>query len=228
MNSWKKKGWFTKSSTPAVEPQKTEVPPPPVKPDESPEIVAAKSSGSYPAKPKEAKAPELAARVPDWCHKNDDVKLWYKIVSGENHPGWKRRLPCVVKDFEAVKIDNLDYTIVGVAPKDFFGTTVGSAPDLWVSLAMEKQMPPAHWDTRTDPAAQSLYLISRLRDGVSAEQASPAINLLYKQWLGTLESRLPAEKKQQFIQKASIELTPASRGLSSLREQFSLSLKDDS
>ena len=126
---------------------------------------------------------------------------------------------------KTVKIDNLDYTIVGVAPKDFFGTTVGSAPDLWVSLAMEKQMPPAHWDTRTDPAAQSLYLISRLREGVSAEQASPAINLLYKQWLGTLESRLPAEKKQQFIQKASIELTPASRGLSSLREQFSLSLK---
>src|ERR1051325_5792762 len=147
-------------------------------------------------------------------------------VAVVSYAWWERRFgsdPSAVG--KTVKIDNIDYTIVGVAPKEFFGTNVGSVPDIWIPLSMEKQLPPAHWDGRNDPAAQSLYLIARLKDGVSAEQASPGINLLYKQWVGTLESRLPPEKKQQNIQNASIDLTPASRGLSSLREQFSLSLK---
>jgi len=156
----------------------------------------------------------------------DDQNQGGHPVAVVSYAWWQKRLggdPSAIG--KAVKVDNIDYTIVGVAPKEFFGTTVGNAPDLWIPLAMEKQLPPAHWDGRNDPAAQSLYLIARLKEGVKAEQASPAINLLYKQWLGTLESRLPAEKKQQNIQKASIELTPATRGLSSLREQFSLSLK---
>jgi predicted permease len=156
----------------------------------------------------------------------DDQNQGGHPVAVVSHAWWERRLgrdPSVVG--KTVNIDNIIYTIVGVAPKEFFGTTVGNAPDMWVPLSMEKQLPPAHWDGRNEPADQSLYLIARLKDGVAAEQASPGINLLFKQWLGTLESRLPAEKKQQNIQNASIDLTPASRGLSSLREQFSLSLK---
>lgn len=157
---------------------------------------------------------------------SDDQTPGGHPVAVVSHAWWERRFgsdPMAVG--KTVNIDNIIYTIVGVAPKEFFGTTVGNAPDLWIPLSMEKQLPPAHWDGRNDPAAQSLYLIARLRDGVRAEQASPGINLLFKQWLGTLESKLPAEKKQQNIQNASIELTPASRGLSSLREQFSISLK---
>ena len=139
---------------------------------------------------------------------------------------WQRRLgadPSAIG--KMITIDNTAYTIVGVAPKEFFGTTVGTIPDLWVPLAMEKQMPPMHFDGRTDDAFQSLNLIGRLRDDVSADQASAGVNLLFKQWLGGVESKLPADKKQQNIQNAKIELTPASRGLSALREQFSLSLK---
>ena len=147
-------------------------------------------------------------------------------VAVVSYAWWQRRL---VADRSAVgktvTIDNIPYTIVGVAPKEFFGTTVGTAPDLWVPLAMEKQLPPMHFDGRTDDGFQELNLIARLRDDVSAEQASAATNLLFKQWLGGVESKLPIEKKQQNIQNAKIELTPASRGLSSLREQFSLSLK---
>ena len=139
---------------------------------------------------------------------------------------WQRRLgadPSAIG--KTITSDNIAYTIVGVAPKEFFGTTVGTIPDLWVPLAMEKQMPPMHFDGRTDDAFQSLNLIARLRDDVSADQASAGVNLLFKQWLGGVESKLPADKKQQNIQNAKIELTPASRGLSALREQFSLSLK---
>jgi predicted permease len=64
-----------------------------------------------------------------------------------------------------------------------------------------------------------------VKEGVTAEQASAVINLLFKQWLESRPSKLPAAERLRKIQNASIELTPMSRGLSSLREQFSLSLK---
>ena len=156
----------------------------------------------------------------------DDQNQGGHPVAVVSYAWWQRRLggdPSAVG--KTINLDNITYTIVGVAPKEFFGTTVGNAPDLWIPLSMEKQLSPAHWDGRNDPAAQSLYLIARLKDGVSPDQASPGINLLFKQHLETLESRLPPEKKQQNIQNAFIELTAASRGLSSLREQFSTSLK---
>ncbi len=143
-----------------------------------------------------------------------------------SHAWWSQRLsedPNVIG--KTITIDNIAYTIVGVAPREFFGATVGLAPDLWVPLAMEKQMPPAHWDGRESEQAQSLFLIGRLKDGVAAEQASEVVNLLFKQTLQTMAGAQPSAQRVQAMQNARIDLTPAGRGLSSLREQFSLSLK---
>jgi predicted permease len=156
----------------------------------------------------------------------DDQNPGGHPVAVVSHAWWQKRLggdPAAVG--KTITIDDVAYSIVGVAPKEFFGTTVGTAPDLWVPLAMEKQMPPAHWDARNDEDLQSLFLIGRLKNGVSSEQASAVINLLFKQWLESRPTaQSPAEKLRK-IQSASIELTPVSRGLSMLREQFSLSLK---
>src|SRR5215217_8298795 len=85
-----------------------------------------------------------------------------------SHAWWERRLggdPSAIG--KTITIDETTYTIAGVAPKEFFGTTVGSAPDLWVPLAMEKQLPPAHWESRNNEKAQSLFVIARLKDGVT-------------------------------------------------------------
>jgi predicted permease len=126
---------------------------------------------------------------------------------------------------KTVRFDETDYTIVGVAPKEFFGTTVGSSPDMWVPLAMEKQLPPAHWDGRNSENAQSLFLIGRLQNGVTPEQASGVVNLAFKQSLQARAGAQPTEQRLKDIQNASIELTPMTRGLSTLRQEFSLSLK---
>ena len=156
----------------------------------------------------------------------DDQTQGGHPVAVVSYAWWQQRLggdPAVLG--KPVTIDNIQYSIVGVAPKDFFGTTVGTAPDLWIPLAMEKQMPPAHWDGRNKEEAQSLFLIGRLRDGVTKEQAGSAVNLLFKQSLQARAGTQPTAWRLQAIQKASIEITPVSRGLSDLREQFSLSLK---
>lgn len=139
---------------------------------------------------------------------------------------WERRFggdPSAVG--KTIAIDQTTYTIIGVAPREFFGTTVGQAPDIWVPLAMEAQLPPAHWNGRNDKEAQSLYLIGRLKSGVSAEQASAAVNLLFKQSLQEWAGAQASPERLQDIQKAHIELTPAGKGIAGLRQQFSLSLK---
>jgi predicted permease len=147
-------------------------------------------------------------------------------VAVVSYAWWQQRLgadPSAVG--KTITIDNIAYTIVGVAPKEFFGTTVGSAPDLWVPLAMEKQMPPTHFDGRNNDGWQSLYIIGRLQNGVTAAQASSAVNLLFKQSLMVRAGAQPSARDLADIQKAFVELTPVSRGLSTLRRQFSLSLK---
>jgi predicted permease len=90
---------------------------------------------------------------------------------------------------------------------------------------MEAQLPPARWNGRNDSSFQSLYLIGRLRDGVSAQQASAAVNLIFKQSLQERAGGQPSAARLQDIQRAGIELTPAGRGVSQLRRQFSPSLR---
>ena len=156
----------------------------------------------------------------------DDQTAGGHPVAVVSYAWWQQRLggdPSAIG--KTITIDGVAYTIVGVAPKEFFGTTVGTAPDLWVSLAMEKQMPPTHWDVRNADEFQSLYLIGRLQNGVSAEQANSVVNLVFKQSLQARAGAQPPVKRLQDIERARIELTPAGRGLSQLRKQFSSSLK---
>ena len=156
----------------------------------------------------------------------DDQTQGGHPVAVVSHAWWEQRFgsdPSAIG--KTIKIDDTTYSIVGVAPKEFFGTTVGSVPDLWVPLAMEKQLPPAHWDGRNNEKAQSLHVLGRLKTGVTPEQADAAINLLFKQALQARAGAQPDAERVQDIQNAKIELTPLSKGLSTLRAQFSLSLK---
>src|SRR5262249_15492118 len=116
-------------------------------------------------------------------------------------------------------IGETTYTIIGVAPREFFGTTVGESPDLWIPLAMEAQLPPG-WKGLDDPMFQSLYLIGRLRPGVDSQQANAEANVLFQQFLKPLVLAV----KQQALDKDMIELTHAGRGLSQLLREFSLPL----
>ena len=156
----------------------------------------------------------------------DDQTAGAHPVAVVSYAWWQQRLganPAAVG--QTISIDNTAYTIVGVAPREFFGTTVGSAPDLWIPLAMEKQMPPAHWDGRTNENWQDLYLIGRLKPGVTAQQANAAVNLQFTQSLQARAGAQPTAQRLKQIEAANIQLTPVSRGLSGLREQFSLSLR---
>ena len=146
-------------------------------------------------------------------------------IAVASYSWWQRRFG---KDSSAVgktvNIRSTLYTIVGVAPPEFYGVTVGQSPDLWIPLAMEKEISPG-WNGLDKKLFQSLYVMARRKPGVTAEQAGANTNLLFKQIIRDYASPKPSPKQLEDIQHASINLTPAATGLSQLRHEFSSPLK---
>jgi predicted permease len=126
---------------------------------------------------------------------------------------------------KTIRIQSHDYTLVGVARPGFYGYTVGRSTDLWIPLSMEKAFSRPGWNGLGDRFFQSLYLIGRLKPGVTATQASAETNLLFKQILLSYLGSQPPQKQLDAIAHASIQLNPGGRGVSFLRYAFSVPLK---
>jgi predicted permease len=116
------------------------------------------------------------------------------------------------------------FTIVGVAPPEFFGTKVGESPDIWIPLSMQKEVPPG-WDGYGDSFSESLYLIARLKPGVDITRADTDANLLFQQILRGFPNAPLSQENLARLNRAQIQLTPMATGLSQLREQYSEPLK---
>jgi len=120
---------------------------------------------------------------------------------------WERSLagsPSVIG--KQIDLDGSPFTVVGVAPPEFLGETVGEAPDIWVTLsstpASRKDLPGFTW----------LNLMGRLKPGVQAQQARTDLSLL--------APRLRDSVSQGgFIDRIAVET--GDRGGSGLRDSFS-------
>jgi predicted permease len=126
---------------------------------------------------------------------------------------------------QSIRIQGHDYTIVGVAQPGFAGLSPAAPADLWIPLSMEKEISPG-WNGLADHEFRSLYLIGRLKPGVSLAQASASTNLLFRQiirseYLGDN----PSPRDLAILQHASIDLTSAAGGLPGLRLRFSAPLE---
>ncbi len=155
----------------------------------------------------------------------DDQPADTHPIAVASYSWWQRRFarnPRVIGT--AVTINSTVYSVIGVAPPKFFGTTVGQSPDLWIPLSMEKQISPG-WNGLENKLFQSLFVIARRKAGVTMEQAQANTDLLFKQILREYVGPQPSRKELADIQHARIELTSAATGLSQLRIQLSAPLK---
>jgi predicted permease len=93
-----------------------------------------------------------------------------------------------------VKINGLDFIILGVTPREFYGTERIVLPDLWVPMSMEAQMEPGNeWlDWR---GSTQIWVIGRLKLGVSIGQAEGSLNRVAAQ----LAHDYPAENSGMTI-----------------------------
>ena len=111
----------------------------------------------------------------------DDQKIGAHPVVVLNYNTWKSRFagdPGIVGS--KVKINGLDYSILGVMPQGFFGTELIFTPEFWVPIAMEPQIEPGNrWiDERFD---WNLWTVGRLKPGISRAQAESELNTVAAQ-----------------------------------------------
>jgi len=139
---------------------------------------------------------------------------------------WERRFardPAIVG--KSVAVNGHPFTIIGVTPPDFFGVKVGESPDLWAPAMMHAQLFPQdsiEWYLN-NPLTN---VLARLKPEVSEPQARAALtNLLHQSLMAEGGSQMSPESEQT-LRRKSVDLKPASRGLSRLRERFSEPLRN--
>ena len=75
-----------------------------------------------------------------------------------------------------VELNKHPYTIVGVAPKDFRGTELFFAPDIWAPLVNLPQL--SEWDSLEERGSHSSWVIGHLKPGVTPAAAESDLNTL--------------------------------------------------
>jgi predicted permease len=156
---------------------------------------------------------------------DDDRTEGKNPVAVISHSWWVHSLardPGVLS--RKLKLGDITFDIVGVAPREFFGTTVGQSPDIWVPMSMIAAVPPK-WGGYSDRFSEPLYIIGRLKPGVSLAAATSNIDLLFHQlWLAYRNDHT-SQKDLSDLQKTHVPLTPITKGLSALRGKYSQPLK---
>lgn len=104
--------------------------------------------------------------------------------------------PAIVGDL--ITINGQPYTVVGVAPRGFEGTTLGDRPRVFVPLTMRGQVSPGFsgWDNRRQYWA---YVFGRLKEGVTIDQVRAALNALYVPILNDVEAPLQTGLSDQML-----------------------------
>ena len=122
---------------------------------------------------------------------------------------WKSRFnqdPAIIG--KQMIVEDVPVTVIGVTPRQFSGLRLESNQDVWLPLSMES--------SAARSGRGSVWLVGRLRPGVSPERAQAELAVLYE---STLEEQAQVTNNP-FLRKMKLEVEPAGAGLSRLREEW--------
>ncbi len=118
---------------------------------------------------------------------------------------------------QSILVDNVPFTVIGVAPPEFFGVDPAAAPDLYL---------PLHTNVLVSSAGAArmfgdanfywIEMMGRLRPGVSRAQAQAALAPRFHQWVGAT-----ATTDGERAKLPALILNPGAAGLGSLRREYS-------
>jgi predicted permease len=125
-------------------------------------------------------------------------------------------------------LNGYPFTVVGVSQAGFDGTDPTQSPQIRIPIVMKLQVNQLGFQDLKSRRNRWINVYGRMKAGVTMEQAQASLQPLMHQML-EMEvqekafSRAAPETKQAFL-RMSMELLPASKGRSSLRDRFSNSL----
>lgn len=138
------------------------------------------------------------------------------LVAVISHNYWTKRFgqqPSVIG--KVVQLGNQPVTIIGVTSPGFYGLIPGS--EVNITLPMMSAEP----EMLAEKESWWFQAVGRLAPGVAVEQARIELDTIFQDYIK--ETNVSAESRRDAFNR--IELRPASRGLNSLRQQFSRPLQ---
>ncbi len=154
---------------------------------------------------------------------SDDLAPDVSPVVMLTHGYWTRRFganPAIVG--RRVLVNGHPMVVVGVAPATFRGLVVGNTPDLFVPIAMKREITPT-WFALDDRQTSWLNVFARLKPGVAPEQAQAKTRVLFSGLLDELltEAKRPRDSRLgRMLAGLRLELLPAAQGVNELQIEF--------
>ena len=159
---------------------------------------------------------ELQPALGRLLNSNDDRLVGESRVVVLSYDYWSSRFgrdPTILN--KPLIVNGQSLTIVGVAPKDFSGTTIGMRPDVFVPITLRTLLQDWNsWARRTNYWA---YLFGRLRPGVTIDGARAALGTQYHAIINDVEAPLQKDMSQQTMARfraKPLVLEPGGRGQS--------------
>jgi len=165
-----------------------------------------------------------------------DMRLAHKrtFTANEERPGSDIRVVIVAYGYwqhaggspailgSSVRLNGLEYTVVGVAPRGFAGALSVISPEFWLPTGVFEHLATEDGGNATsslaDPSVRRLMLVGRLQHGIRPAAAAP--------FLQTMTARLTADDPAaygdralvvQALSRVNISSRPASDGRDSRR-----------
>lgn len=122
---------------------------------------------------------------------------------------------------QSIVISSVPFTVIGVAPPEFFGVDPSSAPDFFVPMHTKVLLAASDalgfkQSDYLDGNYYWLQVMARLRPGVTLAQAQSELALKFQQWVATT-----AINDQERANLPVLHLEQGGSGLDTLRRQFS-------
>ncbi len=118
---------------------------------------------------------------------------------------------------QSILVDNIPFTVIGVAPPEFFGVDPEVAPDLYLPLHTNLLVEGTGAARMySDENFYWIEMMGRLRPGVSMAQAQGALAPRFHQWVAST-----ATTDGERAKLPALTLNPGAAGLGSLRRRYS-------
>ena len=101
-------------------------------------------------------------------------------------------------------------TVVGVAPRGFDGTTMGSVPEVFVPMTLRDQMESTFKGSLENRRSYWAYAFARLKPGVSLDRAMSSLNVPYHAIINDVEAPLQKGMSDQTMTRFRGERSSAS------------------
>jgi predicted permease len=150
-----------------------------------------------------------------------DEKPGAPLVAVVSYGFWQRQFGASLSALgKTITLNSVPFTLVGVAPPEFFGLQPGTKLDIWVPISTQPRILP-EWDRPreswfTERNRWWVVMMGRLKAGVTRQQALAEMKVLFTQ---SMTAGLKPPPKPELLPR--IQLASASQGINELRRRFS-------